>query len=125
VEINIAIICSSMPACSSLTKHVLENSSFFGSVRSLFDHYILSSGTKSNSKKSKSSYGLSYPAGVKQSERSMGSRTLLPENSYVELQEAKSFMRTNEINATDRYHQSTRSQPYQQGITRTVEVDIV
>ena len=55
----------------------------------------------------------------------MGSKILLPESGYVEVQEAKSYMRTNQISATDRYHQSTRSHPYQQGITRTVEMDIV
>ena len=125
VEINIAIICSSMPACSSFAKHVFEKSSLFGSFRSLFNQYILSSKTKGSSKKSKSSYDSSYPAGVDHSERSMGSKTLLPENGYVELQEAKSYVRTNQISATDGYHQSTRSHPYQQGITRTVEMDIV
>lgn len=36
VEINTAIICSSMPACASFFKYMFANSTFFVSVRSTF-----------------------------------------------------------------------------------------
>ena len=124
VELNIAIICSSMPACSSLAKHVFEGYNVLSSVRSLFDRHLLSSRTKNSSKKSKSSYDASYPAGVAQNKHSMDSRAPLSENEYMELREAKPYMRTSEINGTDCYHQKNPSPVYQPGITRTIEVDI-
>ncbi|MCJ1439447.1 hypothetical protein MMC27_008841 [Xylographa pallens] len=125
VEINIVIICSSMPACSSLAKNVSEKSGLLGSVRSFFDHYILSSASKNRSKKSKYSYGPSYPAESKQSQRSTDDEVPLSENGYVELQETRAYTHRNEINATGRYHQGGRPQPYDTGIVRTVDVDIV
>ncbi|MCJ1295864.1 hypothetical protein MMC34_007428 [Xylographa carneopallida] len=125
VEINIVIICSSMPACSSLAKNVSEKSGLLGSVRSFFDHYILSSAGKNSSKKSKYSYGPSYPAESKQSQRSTDDKIPLSENGYVELQETRPYTQRNEINATGRYHQSSRPKPYDSGIVRTVDVDIV
>ena len=98
VEINIAIICSSIPACSSLAKHMSKGRSLFGSLRSLLGSNSLFSTNKTNkSKKSKNSYDSSHLSRG-DTDRSRG----VLENRYIELREIS-----------------------QQGIIRTVEVEIV
>ena len=125
VELNIAIICGSMPACSSLAKHVFKESDVFVSFRSILDRYVPSLRSKSRSKKSKASYEVSYPSRIESNQRSMDSRAPLPGNGYMELQDVRSGIRTNEFTAGNPYYQAGRPLEHQQGITKTIQVEIV
>ncbi|CAD6442075.1 0de9d5bd-53e4-4820-bcb1-d4ed5f30df0c [Sclerotinia trifoliorum] len=86
VEINVAIICSSMPACHSLVKHYCGEAGLFASIRSLFsgERSQTSSAGSYDLKGSQTKYNLFSPW-RKGSNQSSESQTRLPDHEFQEL----------------------------------------
>ncbi|TGO49556.1 hypothetical protein BOTNAR_0427g00020 [Botryotinia narcissicola] len=86
VEINVAIICSSMPACHSLVKHYCGEAGLYASIRSLFGNgrSEISSAGSYDLKGSQTKSNILRPW-RKGSNQSSESQTRLPDHEFQEL----------------------------------------
>ncbi|TEY40874.1 hypothetical protein BOTCAL_0416g00070 [Botryotinia calthae] len=86
VEINVAIICSSMPACHSLVKHYCGEAGLYASIRSLLSkgRSEMSSADSYDLKGSQSKSNILRPW-RKGSNQSSDSQTRLPDHEFQEL----------------------------------------
>ncbi|MCJ1359195.1 MAG: hypothetical protein MMC33_009195 [Icmadophila ericetorum] len=126
VEINVAIICSSMPACYSLLKNLSENSRLFASITSAFRLRSESSSSgNSNPKKSFFKYNSSSkPTHVHGTTQATDSRAHLPGNDYIELREETKTFNTVSVGSVSEEREPSKS--LEGGRTReTVDVDMV
>ncbi|MCJ1323476.1 hypothetical protein MMC10_000136 [Thelotrema lepadinum] len=114
VEINVAIICSSMPGCSSFAKHYIEKKGSFGSSLASFFRFGKSSKTGSTSGAYSKKSGISsenrpdYRGWSREVKVSAGSSEAINHHDYMELQE----------NAHSQQNDYTN-------IRRTVEIEVV
>lgn len=130
VEINVAIICSSMPACHSLVKHYCGDAGLYASIRSLFGggRSQISSTSSYDMKGSQPKYSLFGPW-RKGTNQSSESQTRLPDHEFQEL--SGGIGKDNNKNAVSCYSGPVEyKHDYRGGegnieIERSVDVEIV
>ncbi|GAW15638.1 hypothetical protein ANO14919_050570 [Xylariales sp. No.14919] len=118
VEINIAIICSCMPALASYMKNISGDSKFLVSLRSILSRFTFSS-------PSQGSVGqVKYSDSSSVRDRGERERRFYPH--YVETRAVVSFVGTDSSYNTDAVRRSPNPDPYQPGgIRKTITVDVV
>ncbi|KAI0412417.1 hypothetical protein F5X98DRAFT_367289 [Xylaria grammica] len=118
VEINIAIICSCMPALASYMKNISGDSKFLVSLRSVLSRFTFSSPSQGSVGQVK----YSDPSSVR--DRGERERRFYPR--YVETRAVVSFVGTDSSYNTDAVRRSPDPDPYQPGgIRKTITVDVV
>ncbi|KAI0509175.1 hypothetical protein F5B22DRAFT_658582 [Xylaria bambusicola] len=115
VEINIAIICSCMPACANLYRHERENSILFTPIRIFLDQYVLKSSSSGTQKTPKSVYRGGHSATHHNTSTT---------HNYIHLQDASPFTSRPMPYHFD-FESSVTSDQTSNSITRMVDVVVV
>ncbi|KAI0814213.1 hypothetical protein GGR55DRAFT_634411 [Xylaria sp. FL0064] len=118
VEINIAIICSCMPACANLYRHRKETSSIFSPIRLFLSQYVLKSSISGTEERSKASYTGDQSA-TEQEPHDTPSR-----HDYINLEDASTFgARSMAYYSGGRPHLPRILD--KNGITKTIDLEVV
>lgn len=127
VEINVAIICSSMPACSHMLKQVSEKSGFLKSLRSALSRHNLLSSDRGNSKGAAHDYNA--PPRQNESSGTGNSWTYSADEGFVNPENQHRNTQKDGFGTIYSRCQSGAGRQYLadegKGITRTMEVNIV